>query len=175
MAKVMLTEDNVFTLPNHSGKAFTDYTDEGQVGLWLRVFKSGVRSFVLWYRPRQGPRKGRLAKMCLGRVSSCYPLSKARKEAAEYRLAVRDLGADPAYGRTGPETVEQVAQNIIYGLGRDATFKEIGRWSGVDMRTVRLVSQLLESKSINPSIAVKKTHARWKAAYDAVRELGVQL
>lgn len=66
-------------------------------------------------------------------------------------------------------------QEIIYGLGLKRSHKDIAQYAKVQPAVVRATARLLAADKIDPTTIVKNTHARWKAAYDAVRELGVQL
>lgn len=71
--------------------------------------------------------------------------------------------------------IRPAIQNIIYGLGNGTSHKEIARLNGVSGPTVRAISLLMKSRDLDPSSFVKDSHAKWRAAYDAVRELGIQL
>jgi hypothetical protein len=68
-----------------------------------------------------------------------------------------------------------VLQDVIYGLGLGKPHKAVAHRTGLTPEMVKTVAGLLTANSVNPKEIVKDTHARWKAAYDAVRELGVQL
>lgn len=69
--------------------------------------------------------------------------------------------------------VGNVLQDIIWGIGSQMPHKEIAVRCGVNVTTVRATSLLLASKNVIPHELVKKTQARWKVAYDALRELGI--
>lgn len=68
-----------------------------------------------------------------------------------------------------------VLQDVIYGLGLGQAPAAIAHRTGVPSETVKTVIGLLTANSVNPRDIVKDTHARWKVAYDALREMGVQL
>lgn len=66
-------------------------------------------------------------------------------------------------------------EEVIYGLGCEEPQAKIARRAGVSRFAVRALASLLKAHDVNPKQIVKDSQAKWKAAYDAVRELGVQL
>jgi hypothetical protein len=87
---------------------------------------------------------------------------RSRAVAQHHAPVVVELGVD-------------VLQDVIYGLGLGQPHKTIALRTGLSPEMVKTVAGLLATNSVNPKGIVKDAHARWKAAYDAVRELGVQL
>jgi len=97
--KNVLTSDNVSKLPTpeKGQREYFDLDKNGRPinsGFALRVSATGVRSYVLHYRPRSGPYKGRLRRMVLGRVGE-LTLAEARESARNHRAEIRDKGLDP--------------------------------------------------------------------------------
>ena len=140
-----LTALNVGKLPTpKTGQV--EYADKDLPGFALRVTSKGVRSFILHYRPRTGPRKGKLTRWTIGRLASdpktangvdLLTLGQAREKARGARIAIRDQGADPARDgkqpepEGGPETYFQAVEDYVekYQIGkkRNRTAKEIKR------------------------------------------------
>jgi len=104
------------------------YNDSELPGFALRVSSNDVRSFVLQYRPRLGPHKGRWTRWTVGRLASnpaaangidLLTLGQAREIARHARVAIRDQGADPARdgkhseGDDGPETYATAVEKYI--------------------------------------------------------------
>lgn len=71
--------------------------------------------------------------------------------------------------------IASTLQDVIYGLGRGMPHKDIAAKLGVDIEVVRGTARLLEAKTLDPKVMVKDTHTRWKIAYDAVREMGIEI
>ena len=111
------------------------YADQDLPSFALRVTRNGVRSFVLQYRPRAGPNKGRWTRWTIGRLArdpeaangvDLLTLGQAREIARHARIAIRDQGADPARDRKrpasegGPETYSQAVEDYIqkYQIGK---------------------------------------------------------
>ena len=101
------------------------YADQDLPGFALRVSANGVRSFVLQFRPRVGPNKGRWTRWTIGRLArnpeaangkDLLTLGQAREKARHARIAIRDQGADPARdGKRlepdgGPETYAEAVE-----------------------------------------------------------------
>ena len=93
-------------------KGQIQYNDSELPGFALRVSSNDVRSFVLQYRPRSGPHKGRWTRWTVGRLASSpeaangadlLTLGQAREIARHARVAIRDQGADPARDGKHPE------------------------------------------------------------------------
>lgn len=141
-----LTSKNVWTLPApETGQR--DYFDAGLPSFALRVSSKGQRSFVLMYRPKEGPRRGKLARWTLGRLTRQFGLGNARAKAREGLERIDHEGADPAREErerqaveveqitkaeaTGPETYAEAVEDYItrYQEGRrgNATAKEVKR------------------------------------------------
>ncbi len=140
-----LTTLNVGKLPvPKAGQV--QYTDKDLPGFALRVTSKGVRSFVLQYRPRKGPNKGKLTRWTIGRLavtpesangSDLLTLGQARELARHARIAIRDQGTDPARDgkqpetEGGPETYSQAVEDYItkYQIGkkRNRTVGEVRR------------------------------------------------
>jgi integrase len=104
------------------------YNDSELPGFALRVTANDVRSFVLQYRPRSGPHKGRWTRWTVGRLASSpkvangldlLTLGQAREIARHARVAIRDQRADPARdgkrveGDDGPETYAKAVEKYI--------------------------------------------------------------
>lgn len=69
---------------------------------------------------------------------------------------------------------KQTIENVIYQLGCKTSHRQIAERENISPAVVRGVARLLKSQSVDPHTIVKDSHARWKAAYDAVLELGIQ-
>jgi len=109
-------------------KGQIQYNDSELPGFALRVSSNDVRSFVLQYRPRSGPHKGRWTRWTVGRLASSpeaangadlLTLGQAREIARHARVAIRDQGADPARdgkhleAENGPETYGEAVEKYI--------------------------------------------------------------
>lgn len=104
MTKRILTSDSVLKLPppERGQREYFDLDKNGRPitpGFALRVSATGVRSYVLHYRPRGGPNKGKLRRMALGRVGE-LTLAEARESARNHRAEIRDKGLDPLEERS---------------------------------------------------------------------------
>lgn len=71
--------------------------------------------------------------------------------------------------------IANVLGDVIYGLGVGRAHRFIAQQTGLKVEVVAATARILAAQSINPRRFVGDAHARWKAAYDAVRELGIQL
>lgn len=80
-----------------------------------------------------------------------------------------------ALARTEHSKIAPAIQNIIYGLGTRKRHDDIARTAEISPAVVRSCARLLRAQKIDPTGLVRDTHARWKAAYDAVREMGIQI
>jgi hypothetical protein len=96
----------------------------------------------------------------------------------EKRQELKLLRSKAAVQHHAPVTVSlgvDVLQDVIYKLGLGIPQKTIAQQTGLRTHTIRATIGLLTANSVNPKDIVRDTHARWKAAYDAVRELGIQM
>ncbi len=139
--KLTATSVNRLPVPASGQK---EYPDPDLPGFALRVTSKGMRSFIMHYRPRSGPYKGRLTRWTIGRLGE-LSLALARQTARDARIAIRDQGADPARDsrynepEDGPETYEKAVQDYHtkYQVGKkgnrtaDAT-KRLLRKGGAD-------------------------------------------
>lgn len=111
--KNVLTSESVLKLPAPE-KGQREYFDLDRrsnpitPGFALRVSATGVRSYVLHYRPRGGPYKGKLRRMVLGRVGE-LTLAEARESARNYRAEIRDKGTDPLEEKSRAKQAEALA------------------------------------------------------------------
>lgn len=111
--KKKLTAANVYSIPAPD-KAQIDVYDSTLPGFLLRVSASGARSFAVMYRPKSGPRKGKLTRMTLGRLTKEFGLGDAREKARGIMHDVEHKGADPAHdSEAQPVMFREVAQNFI--------------------------------------------------------------
>jgi integrase len=116
-----------------------DYVAWDRPGFGVRVRPSGVKSYVLMYRAKDGP----LRKMTLAKVDD-LPLSKAREEAERF-LAKAKLGKDPARERTEKRRSPTVAALADRWIERD----------GIAEKTRREYRRQLDAE-ILPRIGKKK-------------------
>ncbi len=87
-----LTKRNIDALTPRE-KAYPEYDDD-LAGFGLMVYPSGVKSWIVEYRPHGGGRGVTKKRVTLGKTGALTP-DQARKAAADMLAAVR-LGADPA-------------------------------------------------------------------------------
>ena len=87
-----LTKRNVDTLTERKS-AYPEY-DDALPGFGVMVYPSGVKSWIVEYRPHGGGRSVAKRRVTLGKIGALTP-DQARKAAADMLAAVR-LGADPA-------------------------------------------------------------------------------
>lgn len=109
MASHFLNDRKVASI--RPGKAATEYFDRALPAFALRVFPSGVKSFVLFYR--QG---GKLRRMTIGRYGTGedrLTLAKAREKARAALLAVSD-GRDPNKEHTAAKQRTFAALTTLY-------------------------------------------------------------
>lgn len=108
-----LTASNVHTIkPPETGQL--DVYDKTLPGFMLRVSASGTRSFAVMYRPKAGPRKGKLTRLTLGRLTDQFGLGEARQKARDIMHAVEHTDADPAHdNHSAPETFKAVAESFL--------------------------------------------------------------
>ena len=59
-----------------------DHFDSVMPGFALRVSAKGARSYVFFYRPKAGPRKGKLRRLTIGSTGE-YELKDARAKARQ--------------------------------------------------------------------------------------------
>ena len=127
--------------PPPSGKPAIEYGDpdkkDGTRGFYLRVYSNNVRSFILRYRPKGGPRAGKPTVLTLGQVGE-ISLADARAKAEAARKAIKYEEADPAHdGKEAPaapgNTYREVAARFIrqYARPRQRQWKETARVLGL--------------------------------------------
>lgn len=97
-----------------------DHFDATLPSFALRVSATGARSYIYFYRPRTGPRKGKLRRLTVGRVAE-MELAEARRKVRRYIEQV-DAGDDPASllarelqrkDAEAADTVQAVAEQFI--------------------------------------------------------------
>jgi hypothetical protein len=113
MATAKLTKRVVDGLAATGGKPLYVYDTELK-GLGIRCMPSGVKSWIVEYRPRGGGRGISRKRMTLGATTTLTP-EEARKAARDVLAAVQ-LGADPAgarrKGRETPTVAELLEQYL---------------------------------------------------------------
>ena len=113
MATAKLTKRVVDGLAATSGKPLYAYDTELR-GLGVRCMPSGVKSWIVEYRPRGGGRGTSRKRMTLGATTTLTP-DEARKAARDVLASVQ-LGADPAgerrKGRETPTVAELLEQYL---------------------------------------------------------------
>lgn len=77
--------------------------------------------------------------------------------------------------RADHSKIKDAIQDIIYGLGAGRAHKDIAQAVDISPAVVRATARLLAAKKVEPKSLVRDTHARWKAAHDALSELGINL
>lgn len=70
------------------------------------------------------------------------------------------------------DQITKIFDSVIYAIGTNTPQREIATKMGLSTATVRAASRLFKHREISPVAMVKDQQARWKAAYDAVRDLG---
>ena len=85
------------------------FYDDRLTGFGVRVFPSGVKSWVIEYRPGAGGRRVTKKLLTLGRVSDAFKADAARSR-AKIELAKITQGADPALERSTIRQAETVAE-----------------------------------------------------------------
>lgn len=88
-------------------KAYVLY-DADLAGFGLRVMPSGIKTWILEYRPHGGGRKAPSRRMVLGRATA-LTADEARKAAKNHLAAIR-LGADPAAARQRSREMPTVSE-----------------------------------------------------------------
>lgn len=73
------------------------------------------------------------------------------------------------------EGLATMFENVVYGLGIGQSRGNIARAAGTTPAVVRATERILAARNVSPKSAVKKTHERWKVAYDALKEMGIQI
>ncbi len=139
--KLTATSVNRLPVPPSGQK---EYPDPDLPGFALRVTSKGVRSFVMDYRPKSGPHRGKLTRWTIGRLGE-LSLAEARQTARDARIAIRDRGADPARDsrynepEDGPESYEKAVEDYYakYQVGKKGnrtahTTKRLLRNGGAD-------------------------------------------
>lgn len=154
MPRVRLTAKNVQTLPYAGKGKGTDYRDTILPGLVLRVWKGGVRTWVVEYHEQRGPKSvGRRHK--LARLDRLV-LAKARDQAREILPKIA-AGEPLTSGRD--LTVAKLVAKMLEGLKhlRPATRKEWDRLLDVEIRD-----------SIGDTLADRLTRAEVRTWYRAL-------
>lgn len=109
MAVIRIDRRSVENLPAVARP--TTFFDDRLSGFGVRVFPSGVKSWVVEYRPGAGGRKVAKKRLTLGRVSDSFKADAARVRArAELARVVQ--GADPARERSSLRQAETTAELI---------------------------------------------------------------
>lgn len=93
--------------------------------------------------------------------------------AAQRRREIADLKSQLA--SISETQTAGILQDVIYGLGRGTPRREIANKLKIEIAVVRAIARLLDAKTVDPKAIVRDTHARWKIAYDAVREMGIEI
>lgn len=73
------------------------------------------------------------------------------------------------------ERLVRMIHGIIYGLGRKQSHEYIAQRVGCPRDMIKDTVRFLSVERVDPVGIVKDTHAKWKVAYDAVREMGIAL
>lgn len=105
----------------------------------------------------------RLECFAFGVCSELKKHARSRAVAQHYAPVIIDISK-----------VSDCVQDIIWGLGARLTHNEIAANCGIGVDDVKNISRFLEGNDINPRNLVKEKQARWKVAYDALRELGIE-
>jgi hypothetical protein len=121
-------------------------------------------------------------KDCIKDLKKCYrSMAKAQHHAPviidntkadEYKRQAKDLRR--RLSKAEYADLAFVLREIVYGLGARRTHKYIAKRAGCEPSIVRAVARLLKDQNINPRELVNETHAKWRVAYDSLRELGIQ-
>jgi integrase len=99
-----LTEKRVAALaPDAEGKRDISVFDEAVPGFGVRVKPSGAKSFILWYRTRNG-----LKRLYTIGPAGAYRVEQAREEARELLVKIK-RGADPVQERKEARSGETIA------------------------------------------------------------------
>lgn len=71
--------------------------------------------------------------------------------------------------------IVQLLKEIVYGLGSGQPHAVISSRLEIDPILIRGVNRVLMSKNIEPKELISATHRKWKVAFDALRELGIEV
>lgn len=126
------------------------YFDTDLHGFGLRVMPTGVRSWVVEYRPGAGGRRVAKRRVVLGRADDATPPEKAREAAATLLAKVRS-GADPAAERSDERKAETVAEVMTAYLSRHVETKRKG--------STAALYRMLNAKHIEAAIGTKVARA----------------
>lgn len=130
MARTRLTDAAVKRLkPPASGQV--EYFDELLPGFGLRVSSKGRKSWMLMYRLKQGPQRGRQRRYTFPISADAMSLAEARDEARQLLRRV-ERGEDPAGNGNAPTvamTVREATEVFIerYAKPRNRSWVETAR------------------------------------------------
>ncbi|HZQ13440.1 MAG TPA: site-specific integrase [Pseudolabrys sp.] len=109
MPKLRITERALAAL-KPAARAYIVY-DTRDIGFGVRVMPSGLRSYVVEYRPYPGGRSVRKRRFKFAAVGD-LPLDAARKRAAKLLIEAREPGGDPLEKLRSARALETVADLI---------------------------------------------------------------
>mgnify|MGYP003700743005 CR=1 FL=1 len=141
MPKMRLTDAAVKRLkPPADGQV--EYFDELLPGFGLRISSKGRKAWVLFYRPKAGPKRGKLRRMTLEASADALPLAQAREQARDVFRRV-ELGEDPADDRKRARDAVATAKTVA-----EAVDQFIERYAKPRNRDWRETQRLLDKNVV---------------------------